>query len=51
MIEGTKDEDGVAERVAPVFLKEEVNADDIAEVVARWTRHTRQSRARGSSES
>ena len=32
-----KDEDGVAERVAPVFLKEEVDADDIAEVVARWT--------------
>ncbi len=32
-----KDEDGVAEHVAPVFLKEEVDADDIAEVVARWT--------------
>ncbi|HEY4997216.1 MAG TPA: AAA family ATPase, partial [Solirubrobacteraceae bacterium] len=29
-------EDG-AEHVAPVFLKEEVDADDIAEVVARWT--------------
>jgi ATP-dependent Clp protease ATP-binding subunit ClpB len=26
-----------AERPAPVFLKEEVDAEDIAEVVARWT--------------
>ncbi len=32
-----EDEGGGAEHVAPVFLKEEVDADDIAEVVARWT--------------
>jgi ATP-dependent Clp protease ATP-binding subunit ClpB len=29
--------DGVAPPSAPVFLKEEVDADDVAEVVARWT--------------
>ncbi|MGO9489191.1 MAG: ATP-dependent chaperone ClpB [Solirubrobacteraceae bacterium] len=27
-----------SERPTPVFLKEEVDADDVAEVVARWTR-------------
>jgi ATP-dependent Clp protease ATP-binding subunit ClpB len=31
-------EKGEDEKAAPVFLKEEVDADDIAEVVARWTR-------------
>jgi ATP-dependent Clp protease ATP-binding subunit ClpB len=29
--------DGSSEHPAPVFLKEEVDADDVAEVVARWT--------------
>jgi ATP-dependent Clp protease ATP-binding subunit ClpB len=29
--------DGSAEHSAPVFLKEEVDADDVAEIVARWT--------------
>jgi len=32
------EEDGDGEEPAPVFLKEEVDADDVAEVVARWTR-------------
>ncbi len=31
------EEDGEGEEAAPVFLKEEVDADDVAEVVARWT--------------
>ncbi len=31
------EEDGEDEEAAPVFLKEEVDADDVAEVVARWT--------------
>jgi ATP-dependent Clp protease ATP-binding subunit ClpB len=36
--ESSEDErDGSAANPAPVFLKEEVDADDIAEVVARWT--------------
>jgi ATP-dependent Clp protease ATP-binding subunit ClpB len=30
-------QDGVADGGAPRFLKEEVDADDVAEVVARWT--------------
>ena len=32
-----REEDGDGEEAAPVFLKEEVDADDVAEVVARWT--------------
>jgi len=35
--ESSEGEQEGAEHVAPVFLKEEVDADDIAEVVARWT--------------
>ncbi len=35
--EGGQDGSPDAETVAPVFLKEEVDADDVAEVVARWT--------------
>ncbi len=36
--ESSEDErDGSPEKPTPVFLKEEVDADDIAEVVARWT--------------
>ena len=31
------EQDGDGEEPAPVFLKEEVDADDVAEVVARWT--------------
>jgi ATP-dependent Clp protease ATP-binding subunit ClpB len=29
--------DGLAGQAEPVFLKEEVDADDVAEIVARWT--------------
>jgi ATP-dependent Clp protease ATP-binding subunit ClpB len=32
-----REQDGDPTHPAPVFLKEEVDADDIAEVVARWT--------------
>jgi ATP-dependent Clp protease ATP-binding subunit ClpB len=32
-----REQDGDPAHPAPVFLKEEVDADDIAEVVARWT--------------
>jgi ATP-dependent Clp protease ATP-binding subunit ClpB len=32
-----REEEESPERAAPLFLKEEVDADDIAEVVARWT--------------
>ncbi len=35
--EGETGEDERAQSDTPVFLKEEVDADDIAEVVARWT--------------
>jgi ATP-dependent Clp protease ATP-binding subunit ClpB len=35
--EGGQDDSADGEAVAPVFLKEEVDADDVAEVVARWT--------------
>jgi ATP-dependent Clp protease ATP-binding subunit ClpB len=31
------DQDGAGDGAAPRFLKEEVDADDVAEVVARWT--------------
>jgi ATP-dependent Clp protease ATP-binding subunit ClpB len=37
LTERESSEDEHAEGSAPVFLKEEVDADDIAEVVARWT--------------
>jgi ATP-dependent Clp protease ATP-binding subunit ClpB len=33
----THSEDGDLTHPAPVFLKEEVDADDVAEIVARWT--------------
>jgi ATP-dependent Clp protease ATP-binding subunit ClpB len=36
-LEGVPDGSADAESEAPVFLKEEVEADDVAEVVARWT--------------
>jgi ATP-dependent Clp protease ATP-binding subunit ClpB len=38
-LESTQDgaRDGASEGARPTFLKEEVDADDIAEVVARWT--------------
>ena len=32
-----REQDGSPEHPRPVFLKEEVDADDVAEVVARWT--------------
>jgi ATP-dependent Clp protease ATP-binding subunit ClpB len=32
-----REQDGEDARANPVFLKEEVDADDVAEVVARWT--------------
>ncbi len=32
-----REEEADGEEAAPVFLKEEVDADDVAEVVARWT--------------
>jgi ATP-dependent Clp protease ATP-binding subunit ClpB len=35
--EGVRSEGTAGDGEAPVFLKEEVDADDIAEVVARWT--------------
>jgi ATP-dependent Clp protease ATP-binding subunit ClpB len=35
--EPTHSEDGDLTHPAPVFLKEEVDADDVAEIVARWT--------------
>ncbi len=35
--EGVRGEEHTGDGEAPVFLKEEVDADDIAEVVARWT--------------
>jgi ATP-dependent Clp protease ATP-binding subunit ClpB len=35
--ERAKGDDGAGEPEAPQFLKEEVDAEDIAEVVARWT--------------
>lgn len=36
-LEGTAPQDGGEPAPAPVFLKEEVDADDVAEVVGRWT--------------
>jgi ATP-dependent Clp protease ATP-binding subunit ClpB len=35
--EPTHSEDGDLTHPAPIFLKEEVDADDVAEIVARWT--------------
>src|SRR5580698_6143837 len=35
--EGVRSEEHTGDGDSPVFLKEEVDADDIAEVVARWT--------------
>jgi ATP-dependent Clp protease ATP-binding subunit ClpB len=35
--EPTRSEDGDLTHPSPVFLKEEVDADDVAEIVARWT--------------
>jgi ATP-dependent Clp protease ATP-binding subunit ClpB len=35
--EPTRSEDGDLTHPGPVFLKEEVDADDVAEIVARWT--------------
>ncbi len=35
--DGAQGGEDAAQAEAPVFLKEEVDADDIAEVVARWT--------------